>query len=68
MWICSCNEISDKQIDEAIKSGAQTVSQIYKMIGCKAQCEVCVPYIKEKIKKSKKLIRSDGSINEFEYL
>ena len=49
MIICVCNSISDKAINIAITSGANTPSLVYKSCGTKPQCGSCTEYIKQEI-------------------
>ena len=49
MIICLCNNISDKEIEEAIERGSIKASDVYNALGCKPQCGSCMDYIKDKI-------------------
>ena len=49
MIICICNAISDKAINSAVTSGANTPSMVYKSCGAKPQCGSCTEYIKQEI-------------------
>ena len=49
MIICVCNSISDKTINTAVISGANTPSLVYKSCGAKPQCGSCTEYIKQEI-------------------
>ena len=49
MIICICNSISDKAINSAVTSGANTPSLVYKCCGVKPQCGGCTEYIKQEI-------------------
>jgi bacterioferritin-associated ferredoxin len=47
MIVCSCNVLSDKQVASVLSSQPLArVSQIYKCLGCRAQCGGCAPTIK----------------------
>ena len=50
MIICICNNISEKEIDDAIERGSSKVSDVYQALGCKPQCGSCMDYIKDQIK------------------
>ena len=52
MIICVCNAISDKAINTAVSSGANTPSLVYKSCGAKPQCGSCSEYIKQEINQS----------------
>ena len=49
MIICLCNNISEKEIDEAISRGSSKATDVYEALGCKPQCGSCMDYIKDKI-------------------
>lgn len=43
MVICSCNRLTDKDVESAVAGGAARPREIYASKGCKAQCGNCVP-------------------------
>tara|TARA_B100001121_G_scaffold286542_1_gene283137 strand:- start:451 stop:630 length:180 start_codon:yes stop_codon:yes gene_type:complete len=49
MIICLCNNISEKEIEEAISRGSSKALDVYEALGCKPQCGSCMDYIKDKI-------------------
>ena len=49
MIICLCNNISEKEIDEAISRGSLKSSDVYESLSCKPQCGSCMDYIEDKI-------------------
>ena len=49
MIICICNAISDKAINSAVTSGANTPSLEYKRRGANPQSGRCTEYIKQEI-------------------
>ena len=49
MIICLCNNISEKEIDEAISRGSSKAADVYEALGCKPQCGSCMDYIKNMI-------------------
>ena len=49
MIICLCNNISDKEIEDAIERGSSKASDVHEALGCKLQCGSCMDYIKDKI-------------------
>ena len=49
MIICLCNNISEKEIDEAILRGSLKASDVYESLGCKPQCGSCMNFIQDKI-------------------
>tara|TARA_B100000989_G_scaffold13239_1_gene8941 strand:+ start:80 stop:247 length:168 start_codon:yes stop_codon:yes gene_type:complete len=44
-----CNNISEKEIEDAIKRGSTKATDVYDALGCKPQCGSCMDYIKDKI-------------------
>lgn len=49
MYICICNGLTERQVDDAISSGAQSACGVYKHHGCAAQCGKCVGEVKERL-------------------
>ena len=49
MIICLCNNISEKEIEDAIERGSTKAADIYNALGCRPQCGSCMGYIKDKI-------------------
>ena len=49
MIICLCNNISEKEIEDAIERGSIKASDVHDALGCKPQRGSCMDYIKEKI-------------------
>ena len=47
--ICMCNNISEKEIDEALERGYSVAPEVYEALGCKPQCGSCMDYIKDRI-------------------
>jgi bacterioferritin-associated ferredoxin len=46
MFICICNGFTDRQITGAVRDGtAQSVSDVYRCMGCKPQCGRCAPTV-----------------------
>ncbi|AYN86551.1 hypothetical protein GN303_02990 [Commensalibacter melissae] len=45
MYICSCRALTDKDIGNAIKDGADCPSKIYKSCGSKPDCGRCIQRI-----------------------
>ncbi len=43
MFVCSCNMLTDTDIDIAVSNGATHPREVYAAKGCKAQCGNCVP-------------------------
>lgn len=45
MYVCSCNVFTDTDV-RAVAGVAGTVSQVYRTLGCQAQCGCCARTIK----------------------
>ncbi|MBK1656916.1 (2Fe-2S)-binding protein [Paracraurococcus ruber] len=41
MYLCFCNGLSDRQLDQAIRGGARRPAEVYAACGCRAQCGRC---------------------------
>jgi bacterioferritin-associated ferredoxin len=41
MYVCLCNALTDRNVREAMHSGASRPSEIYGACGCTAQCGTC---------------------------
>lgn len=62
MFICICNALTEKQVDEAIDSGASCSDRVYSHHGCAPQCGKCVCEVKDRIRtrKSHRVATSPG--------
>ena len=49
MIICLCNNISEKEIEDAIERGSTKAIDVYNALGCKPQCGSCMDFVKDKI-------------------
>ena len=45
MYVCSCNGLTDAQIQSAIASGAGRTHDVYAACNCRAQCGSCTASI-----------------------
>ncbi|KDU95886.1 (2Fe-2S)-binding protein [Komagataeibacter rhaeticus] len=43
MFVCSCNMLTDTDVEAAVKNGAVRPREVYESKGCRAQCGNCVP-------------------------
>ena len=50
MFVCNCNGIRCKQVDEAIRAGARRPAAVHTHHGCKVQCARCLPEIADRIR------------------
>ena len=56
MYVCVCNAINERKVDEAITAGAQSVGRIYKHHGCAPKCGKCIPLIRERLQETRPMI------------
>lgn len=49
MYICICKQVTDKQIEQAIYDGANTLSAIKNTLGASTECGSCTGCIKDMI-------------------
>ncbi|GBQ18718.1 (2Fe-2S)-binding protein [Tanticharoenia sakaeratensis] len=43
MIVCSCNALTDTDVTNAVRQGAERPREVYASKNCKAQCGNCVP-------------------------
>ncbi|MCB9947603.1 MAG: (2Fe-2S)-binding protein [Rhodospirillaceae bacterium] len=43
MYVCICNALRDKDVEQAVAAGARTVFDVYGFHGCEPQCGRCMP-------------------------
>lgn len=51
MYVCNCNGITTKDIDEAVRAGATKALDVYRHKGTKPQCGRCVKEITHRVSK-----------------
>lgn len=61
MLVCVCNGISDRDIDNALKEGASSFSDMRKSLGLGACCGQCASFAKDMI--SDKIAEAQTSSN-----
>ncbi len=49
MYVCICNAINERKLDDAVSSGATSVSAVFKHHGSTPRCGSCVNHIREKV-------------------
>ena len=49
MYVCVCNAINDRKVEEAIAAGARSVARIYKHHACAPKCGKCIPLMRERL-------------------
>lgn len=52
MYICICNAINDRMVDEALTAGARSVARVYKHHECAPRCGKCIPLMREMVQES----------------
>ena len=52
MILCLCHAVSDREIDDLIRQGAQSADAVGQMCGAGTDCGSCVNLIEERICKS----------------
>jgi bacterioferritin-associated ferredoxin len=50
MYVCNCNGIRSRQVDEAIRAGARRPAAVHAHHGCEVQCARCLPEIASRIR------------------
>jgi bacterioferritin-associated ferredoxin len=53
MYVCNCNGIRTRQVDEAISAGACRPSAVHAHHGCKPKCARCLPEIAQRMRELK---------------
>jgi bacterioferritin-associated ferredoxin len=54
MYVCICNVITEKQVQEQINKGLKDHIAIFKSLKAKQGCGICADYVKEMLEKSNK--------------
>lgn len=49
MYICICRQVTDKQIESAIQTGANTIEAIQNTLGASSECGNCMDCIRDMI-------------------
>jgi bacterioferritin-associated ferredoxin len=47
MIVCVCNNISDREIRQAVDMGISSVAELYRELGVGTVCGTCVSYARE---------------------
>lgn len=42
VYVCICNALTDRKLQEAIADGSRRPAEVYAACGCRAQCGNCV--------------------------
>lgn len=54
MYICNCNGLNEKQVESAIKNGANSWLEVYTYHDCAPKCGKCIPEICQRMDKGNK--------------
>jgi len=49
MYVCNCNGVTKREVDEAISAGAQGPEDVLAHHGCEPCCGRCLPEIAEQL-------------------
>ncbi len=52
MYVCICNAVTERQVNEAIDAGATTIKALSNQLGVGTQCGTCVGCAKECLQKA----------------
>ena len=61
MFVCNCNGIRCKQVDEAIRAGARKPRAVHAHHGCTVQCARCLPEIADRIRRAADRVDAEGA-------
>ena len=50
MYVCNCNGVTDREVDEAIAAGARRPKDVLAHHGCEPCCGRCLPEIADCLK------------------
>ncbi len=65
MYVCICNAVTEKQVNEAIDAGAKTVKALNSQLGIATQCGSCVGCAKACLAKARKQKSENKPTNVF---
>ena len=58
MYVCICHSITDKDIENCVKEGAQNLQDLQALTGCATGCGSCAGFAQELIEEHQKRIVS----------
>jgi bacterioferritin-associated ferredoxin len=50
VYICICNALTERQVDDAVRQGASRPAQVYRHHACRPQCGKCVREVEDKVR------------------
>ena len=54
MYICLCNNLTSKKVDEALSKGVSSSRKIYSYYNCEPKCGKCIDFMKVVFKENSK--------------
>lgn len=51
MYVCVCNAVTERQIEQAVSDGAKSVKDLNRLLGVGAECGSCVRCARECLNK-----------------
>ena len=64
MYVCVCNAVTKKCVEEAIEAGAETRNDVTKACGAGGDCGGCHRYIEKMIEQRDELIAAGDLVRE----
>tara|TARA_Y100000389_G_C16946444_1_gene264385 strand:- start:174 stop:350 length:177 start_codon:yes stop_codon:yes gene_type:complete len=46
MYICLCNNLTSKKVDEAVEKGVSCSRKVYSYYNCKPKCGKCIDFMR----------------------
>jgi bacterioferritin-associated ferredoxin len=62
MYICICNALTERQVDQAVSQGARRADEVYTQHGCSVQCGKCVREVKDKLASNRRSTYEDDAL------
>jgi bacterioferritin-associated ferredoxin len=51
--VCVCNSIRERDVREAVRSGANDPCSAYQSLGCRPRCGKCIPFARSLIEQER---------------
>ena len=52
MYVCLCNALTERDVHRAIGNGCSSPGQVYRMLGTRPQCGMCVAEVRDMVRSS----------------
>lgn len=52
MYVCICNQVTDKQLQQAVSDGAHTIQALQRALGIGATCGGCLSFATSELNES----------------